>query len=404
MTQSAASDETKSARPGTFAPLAGLVILEVCTGAALSFAARLLGDLGAEVVKIEPPEGDALRRQGPFMSGAGEPASALFGYLNAGKRCVGMEIADPAATPLLARFVGRSDLVLFDANAEAALLRDLLVAGRRQGPAALVFSPYGLKGARADRAGSSFTAQHSGGYAYHQAYPATDPGKVPPTGAADREADMILGLVAANAALWALMSRRDGEARPVVDLSAEDGFAYLLVDALADLKEGRLGPTRKRLPGQGITIAGGLVWFLPCSDGAIMVSPREDHQWARWVKMMGDPAWARDKELCGSRAIRTTNAARLQELMEPWAAGVKAQDTFRQAQAAKIACFPICSATDLLENSQLLSRLFFETLSAPGKTDIAMPGLPFLVRSSSGATLPRPRRRAFPQLVEQADV
>lgn len=401
MAESATRDQTT---PDGFAPLAGLHILEVHTGVALSFAGRLLADLGAETVKIEPPLGDELRRQGPFMAGAGEPASALFGHLNAGKRCVGINGADPAATPLLEGLIGRADLVLFEAGAEIPALSALLAPGRKGGPAAVVMSPHGLKGIRAGKAGSAFTAQHSGGYAYHQAYPATDPDRIPPTGAADREADMLLGLVAANAALWALLACRDGAPRPVVDLSAEDTFAYLLVDALADLKEGRLGPTRRRQPGQGITIAGGLVWYLPCSDGAIMVSPREDHQWARWVALMGSPAWARDKELCGSRAIRTANAARLQGLMEPWALGVKAHDIFRQAQAAKIACFPVCSAADLLENRQLLSRQFFETLSAPGKADIAMPGLPFMIRSSSGATLARPRGRTFPELAEHADV
>jgi crotonobetainyl-CoA:carnitine CoA-transferase CaiB-like acyl-CoA transferase len=378
-------------------PLAGMRVLEVGSATSACFAAKLLGDLGAEVVKIEPVSGDPLRQQGPFMAGAGpESVSALFGYLNSGKRCIGIDFSADAARGVVASLLTRCCLVLWVADdAATAPLKDLIDPARQGRPATVVLSPFGLTGERAGRAGSDFVAQHCGGFAYHQAYPVADPDITPPTGCADREAEMIVGLVAANAALWALLSAKQGAAAPFVDLSSEDVFAYLLVDALADLKEDRLAPLRKRLPGQGITIAGGLVWFLPCADHAIMVSPREDHQWARWVELMGNPAWAADRALCGSREARTIHSGRLQVLMAEWSVHQKAHDTFQKAQAARVACFAVSTAADLVQNQQLHAREFFETLTAAGRVDVTMPGLPFRMRSSSGATLPRGRRRAF---------
>jgi crotonobetainyl-CoA:carnitine CoA-transferase CaiB-like acyl-CoA transferase len=383
--------------------LAGVRVLEIGSSVSAAFAGKLLGDLGAEVIKIEPASGDPLRQQGPFMAGAAPgSASALFGYLNAGKRCIGLDLRADAARAMVTTLMERSDLAFWVADDDTiAHLENLIDHARPQRPATIVLSPFGLKGARASRAGSAYVAQHSGGFAYHQAYPVTDPALTPPTGCADREADMIVGLVAANAAMWALMSATDGAPKPVVDVSAEDAFAYLLVDALADLKDGKLTPSRKRLPDQGITVAGGLIWFLPCVDGAIMVSPREDHQWARWTELMGNPAWANDPALCGSRAARTINSAQLQVLMAQWSATQKAHGVFRMAQAIRVACFPVSTPTDLVRNEQLLAREFFDTLTADGARDVAVPGLPFRMLSSGGTSLARGRRRSVPALDEQ---
>jgi crotonobetainyl-CoA:carnitine CoA-transferase CaiB-like acyl-CoA transferase len=379
-------------------PLDGVRVLEVGSSVSASFAARLLGDLGARVTRVEPRAGDPLRAQGPFMGGASR-VSALFGYLNAGKDCIGADLASDAARAMLSDLVDHSDLVLWVADdAVVAHLRDLVDEARPQRPATVVLSPFGLKGARAGNAGSAYVAQHSGGFAYHQAYPVADPAATPPAGCADREADMVVGLVAANAALWALLAGAGDAAKPLVDLSAEDTFAYFLVDALADFKEGRLPPSRKRRPDQNITVAGGLIWFLPCADGAIMVSPREDHQWVRWTELMGSPAWARDPALCGSRATRTTHSAQLQVLMAQWSATQNAHDVFRKAQALRVACFPVSTPADLVRNEQLLARYFFDTLTTDGTGDVAMPGLPFRMLSSNGASLRRGARRSFPVL------
>jgi crotonobetainyl-CoA:carnitine CoA-transferase CaiB-like acyl-CoA transferase len=187
----------------------------------------------------------------------------------------------------------------------------------------------------------------------------------------------------------ALAEPRDHTAPPWIDLSAEDVFAWNLVDAFAEYHDGTLTPGRKRRPGREITIAGGLVWLLPCADGTIVVSPREDHQWARWVELMGNPAWAQDQALCGTRAIRTARAAELGRLMREWSANVSARPIFEQAQAARVACFPVSTAQDLLSNHQLAARRFFRNFTVPGVADLSMAGLPFTMRDSSAHTLPR---------------
>src|SRR5579885_1506226 len=76
------------------APLAGLRVLELGEFVSAAYCTRLLADLGAEVLKVEPPEGDRARRYGPYRGGVPDPeASGLFLYLNQGKQLVTLDLA-----------------------------------------------------------------------------------------------------------------------------------------------------------------------------------------------------------------------------------------------------------------------------------------------------------------------
>jgi crotonobetainyl-CoA:carnitine CoA-transferase CaiB-like acyl-CoA transferase len=361
-------------------PLAGVRVLEVGSDVSLAFATRLLADLGAEVLRPDPPGEDPLRFAPPMAAGG----SALFAYLNHGKRTLP---PDAATVGELAR---QADLVLWAPEAAGGAALGVELPGREDADrrATLIVTPHGLSGPRAGQPGNAFTAQHAGGFAWHQASPVSDTEAQPPLGCPDREAAMFVGLIAANAAMAALAEPPGGPA-PWIDLSAEDCFAWNLVDALAEYHDGVLSPGRQRQPGKEITIAGGLIWLLPCADGTIVVSPREDHQWARWVELMGSPGWAADAEMCGTRAARTRHAAKLGALMRAWSATQPARPVFEQAQAARVACFPISTAPDLLANRQLAARRFFRDLALPDGAALPMPGLPFAMRDGTGAELAR---------------
>lgn len=368
-------------------PLAGVKVVEVGASVSAAFGARLLADLGAEVIKVEPREGDALRQEGPFLPSG---ASALFGHLNHGKRSIVLDGHGAPGAQALTDLARNCDVLIWaaqDGHPASACPASLLDRNAIAAPAIVLLSAFGQRGARSGWTGSEYIAQYSGGYAYHQACPVSDPAATPPVGCADREAAMLCGLVVANAALWAL-TMPDDAPKPVIDLSAEDVFAAMLIDPLADYHRGTQPPGRAREPGRSITIAGGLVWLLPCADGTILVSPREDHQWQRWVALMGTPAWTADAALCGSRETRTRNAPALQKLMAVWSIGETAHSVFERAQAARVACFPVSTAEDLLHNPQLAARHFFNTLRDSGAEAI-MPGLPFAMQSGGGTSLPR---------------
>ncbi|WP_428029436.1 CoA transferase [Ancylobacter sp.] len=369
-------------------PLAGLTVLELGSDISVAFGARVLADLGAEVVKVEPPEGDPLRREAPLTPGGD---SALFAYLNRGKTLVSLDGETADGWRTLGELAGRSDLVL---------ATDLAMRGAApdwpQRPATLIVSPQGQSGPTTGRPSSPFIQQHASGFAFHQASPVTDPESTPPVGCADWEGDMAGGLVVAIAALWAVEAAKGARPGPVVDLSHEDLLVYMLVEPFADWQAGTDVTDRRRDPAKGLTIAGGLVWYLPCADGAVMVSPREDHQWARWCEVMGHPGWTRDASLCGDRVVRTNNAARLQELMARWSTTQRTHDVVEAAKQARVACFPVSTPRDLIENAQLRARGFFDDVRFADGTMLPMPALPFRFINQGGEEMGRGGETAAP--------
>jgi crotonobetainyl-CoA:carnitine CoA-transferase CaiB-like acyl-CoA transferase len=381
-----------------FRPLAGVRCIEVGHDVSAAFGARLLADLGAEVIKVEAPEGDAGRRAPPLLASDGQAVSALFAYLNYGKRSVTLDTGKREGAALLEDLLRRSDLAICAPGVAATAVLERLDPLTR--PTLVFVSPHGMVGPRSAQPSAPVVLQHAAGFAFHQASPVSDPASTPPTGCADMEGAMAIGIVAANAALWALRAVEPGQPKPFVDLSGEDVYAYLLIEPFADWCAGLPTRERQRDPAKPSMVAGGLVWLLPCADGAVMVSPREDHQWERWIEVMGRPAWTADAALCGDRDIRARHATTIGERMTEWSVHQMTQDVFAKAQAQRVACFPVSTAKDMVHNAQLVARGFYSTLRLTEDVAIPVAGLPFELRTTSGATLRRGGEVAAPVLGE----
>jgi benzylsuccinate CoA-transferase BbsE subunit len=253
----------------------------------------------------------------------------------------------------------------------------------------LSMSWLGLDIAAESQPHSPLTLQHRSGYALHQSLPVTDPARRPPVGCAEREANLVVGVSGASAAMWALLVVAAGGRGPHVDLSFHDFFAaHVYPGPLAEWCEGERAFRRSRKDFGGTEVAGGLVWMLQCSDGWIMVSPREQHQWARWIELMGSPEWAKDASLCGDRNARRDNYVAVQKLMSEWTINRTRQAIFDVTRAARVACFPVNDAIDLLENQQLHARDFFNSLRMASGRLLPIPGLPFTITTDQGR---RPR-------------
>lgn len=375
--------------------LRGVTVVEWAVGLSAAYCGRILAELGAEVLKIEQPgTGDALRHEGPFGPDAPYGGdSALFAYVNAGKRSITLDPDRPTGADLLKRLTDRSQILLESGRASRSST-PWLGAGalRRENPRLVWLSvtPDGRTGSRRERATSDLVIQHFAGWAYHQAMPVADPGRTPPVGGADREGPLAAGIAGAIAALWGLLMVQAGHAGPDIDLAVSDFYAHLLVEPVGNWSRGerRFNRLWKENSG-GAEVAGGLVWILPCADGFVMVSPREQHQWQRWIEVLGGPEWSTDAALCGDREARRANGLRLQELMAEWSVNHSRREVFERAQAARVACFPISTPADLLTNAQLEHRGFFHRLPTADGTALPIPGLPFHMRTTDGAELPR---------------
>src|SRR3954464_9168804 len=121
------------ARTGGGGGLGGLRVTGRAKMVAAPFCAKVLADMGAEVLKVEPPEGDAARRVGPFAGGeAGDERSLLFLHLNTSKESIQLDITPRAGAALFARLVADADVLIDDrppdSGADPATCHDALCA------------------------------------------------------------------------------------------------------------------------------------------------------------------------------------------------------------------------------------------------------------------------------------
>lgn len=382
-------------------PLAGVRVLELAQGVAGPYAAKLLADLGALITKLEPPAGDTARRLGPFAQTA-EPSderSGLFAYLNAGKRGIVLDLETRAGRAACAALADTVDL-LIDSYPPGELERHALgdPEPRLRWPSLVRVSvtPFGQSGPRASWHGNDLIAFHSSGFAY--AFPSlqVDAPDLPPLNGPTYAAEFLAGQVAAAAALHGLLvAQRTGHGSHL-DVSLQEA-----VGAANYAQFNQVGPAattpRRRVFSDRPSNA--VVALLPCADGWVAISPREEHQWARWLEVMGGPAWAADPRFA-DRAARERNWTVLYPLLAGWSRARSKTELFEAAQARRVACFPLGTATDLLGSAQLAARAFFvevEDLALGGR--VAMPGRPYHLAVGLEPVPPPPATRA-PRLGE----
>jgi crotonobetainyl-CoA:carnitine CoA-transferase CaiB-like acyl-CoA transferase len=160
----------------TAGALSDVLAVEIATGVAGPYAGRLLSDLGAQVVKVEPAGGDPIRNEPPLVG----RESAFFNWLNAGKLGV---IAEPG-DERLARLTARADIVIHDLRGAAADAFEAGVCAANPRAVVVSLSPYGRSGPRADWQASELTEWATSGFGYIGGDPAREPLSLPANAAA----------------------------------------------------------------------------------------------------------------------------------------------------------------------------------------------------------------------------
>ena len=349
--------------------LSDVVVLELATGAAGPYASKLLADLGAQVIKIEPPRGDPMRAEPPLRRGE----SALFNYLNGNKLGASLAVADLRVDDL----ARHADIVIHSLRgAEAAALEARLAAVR---PSAVVISltPYGRTGERARWAGTPLTEWATSGFHYI----AGDPERAPlalPGFQAEYHAGLHAG-VAALAALW--HARETGEGQRI-EISHQE--ACLSDHAWVTTMWTHMGQVQRR--------SGAL--YAKCLDGHIYMFNLAPYP--NLFVLMERFDLLADEEL-----LQPLNwIARFPEVfaaLSEWAATRTRQEIYHAAQELRIAVSPVNTMADVAANAQLASRDWFGTVEAGGDRFQA-PGFPYRLSET-----PCEQRLPAPKLGEHTD-
>src|SRR5206468_1649119 len=209
---------------------------------------------------------------------------------------------------------------------------------------------------------------HSSGFAH--GFPAlqVDSADLAPLNAPTYAAEFLAGQWAAAAALHGLLGAQQTGIGGHLDVSVQEAIAAANNSQFNSmLKTGRAERVFSDQPSNA-TVA-----LLPCADGWVAISPREEHQWTRWLEVMGGPAWAEDPRFA-DRLSRERNWAELYPLLAEWSKLHAKNELFEAAQARRVACYALGTATDLLASPQLAAREFFVDTDLDG---VKMPGRPY---------------------------
>jgi crotonobetainyl-CoA:carnitine CoA-transferase CaiB-like acyl-CoA transferase len=364
----------------------GLQVLDLGQGISVPFCAKMFADLGAQVIKVEPPGGDAARKLGPFPDDVPNPEkSGIFLALNTNKLGITLNLETATGRELLLQLADEVDLLV--ENFPPAYLPGLgldFQTLRQRNPKLVLTSvtPFGQTGPWANFQANNLILCNLSGHSLGHPGPVDDLESQPPLQLAAHQAEFIAGLSAATASVLALNRRRHTGAGCQVDVSAVESLAVLPQSALAEFA---LGIQPK---GRHKDVAGrlSLLALLPCADGYVGISPRQQDQWERMVELMDCPEWAGDPQFA-TRDSRLENWNDLEPLLAAWTSTLTKEEVYRRCQASHIPSFPLNTAADLFQSPQFQAREFFVEAEHPVAGKLSYPGWPFRLGSGNRAEL-----------------
>ena len=363
--------------------LPGIRVLELGEGVSAPYCGKILAGLGAEVIKVEPPDGDISRLMGPFPGDAPHlEKSGVFLALNANKYGVTLDIESEEGADTFRRLALSADILIESMPIGWLDERQLGYTDLTEDNPALVMtslSPFGTWGPYAGYKLTDLTLFHLSGQAHSLLGPVEDPDSEPPIRAGGHQAELVAGMSAAAATLMALFRRRVSGEGCHIEASAYEAMATQLVSALVSCAFDSPPPSRSLAEVQEAT-TGGVVsavgGILPCNDGYVAISPREDAQWQRWVELMDNPEWASEERFV-TRDGRESNFTELWELVSEWTKPRSKHDIARMGQERRIPCFPVNTVHDLFNDPHLRERGFFTTFEHPTAGVLRYPGVPY---------------------------
>ena len=332
-------------------PLAGLRVLEVATLYAAPQIGAMLGDLGADVVKVEPPSGDPMRRMGVVRDGV----SRNWLWVGRNKRSIALDLAtvdsDDRAT--FRELVGAADVLIENLDGKTrerwGCTYDEL-ATISPGLVVISVSCYGMTGPYADRPGAGTLAEAFGGLAHM-----TGDADGPPTLASVALGDTLTafsGVIGAIAACWARDGRGgDGRGR-LVDVTMYEPVVVVMGATIATYDPATDPPTRS-----GSRVHGGVPRNVyRTRDGRwIAVSGTTDAQVARLLALIGKDS-PDALERYGTSAARLAVADELDALLAEWVATQEHDAALDALLGARVPAAPVNDVRDLLADPHLEAR------------------------------------------------
>ena len=388
------SGRPPNAPPG---PLAGIRVADCSTVLAGPYCTMLLADLGADVVKVEPPEGDATRGWGPPWVGnadAGTRTAAYFLAVNRNKRSIRLDLRGDPGRTVLSRLLARSDVLVENfrvGGLERMGFGDAELTALNPDLVHLAISGFGPDGPDAAKPGYDFVVQAVGGLMSITGAADEDGGR--PTKVGVAISDVVSGLFGAVSVLAGLLARTSGSHGQRIDVSLLESTLAVLVNQaqnafVGGVAPGRMGNAHPNLvPYEAFATA----------DGELVVAVGSERQWPRLCEAIGLPGLAADPRYA-TNGDRVERRADLRATLAPRFAERFTAEWIMALDAADVPCGPINDVIAAFDAPQAVAREMTVEVEHPVLGAVRQVGLPFRLSAT-----PASIRTAPPLLGEHAD-
>ena len=361
--------------------LAGIRVLDLAGGVAGGYCSKLLAELGAEVILVEPPGGDASRHLGPFPGDTPDPErSGLFLYLHAGKRSTLSDVRTADGLALVSRLAAGADVLITRHLPEELVTAGLDIEALRAAHPALVhvsITHVGLTGPYRAWKGDEITDYAMGGYLQFGGDPERGPLMVP-----GYQAQHHAGMQGALATLVALAESDRSGAGQSVDVSAVE--AMLSAHSWTSVAWSHEGLVMSRTPTDLVRCADGWVFFMFTNlEGILLLIERPD--------LLDDPRFATIQS-------RMQHREELRQIIAAWCTDRTMEEIYRCGQELRVAVTPVYTVRDLDCSPQLAARRWFREIEHPRAGRVRLPGPPYALTAT-----PTPLTRPAPLLDEHGE-
>ncbi len=332
---------------GRQGPLTDIRVLDCSTVLAGPFAAAVLADFGADVIKIEHPRrGDSMRGHGAQVNGEG----IWWKLISRNKRCVGLDLSDPEASEIFKQMIADADVVVENFRPGTLERWGLGWNRLREINPGLVLcrvTGFGQDGPYSGRPAFGTLMESMSGFAYMTGA-ADGPPTLPPFGLADS----IAGLTAVGAVLMALRHRDAGGGGQVVDLSILEPITATLGPHISVYDQ--LGLIARRQGNRSVNNAPRNIYR--SSDGAwLAVSTSSEPVATRALRLIGHPE-VTEQPWFSSGAGRAEHSDELDEMMSAWIGARTAAEVIAAFEEAEVALAPVYDVAEYLADPQVVHR------------------------------------------------
>jgi CoA:oxalate CoA-transferase len=368
-------------------PLSGVKVLDLTRILSGPFATALLGDMGADVIKVEAPEGDSVRFQGAVKDGL----SWYFAQFNRNKRSIRLDLRKPEAKAILSRLIQQSD-VLVENFRPGVLTRmgfdDDRLKALRPSLVTCSINGFGSTGPYRDRPAFDFIAQAMSGFMSVNGGPDD-----PPLRSGLPISDLVAGLYAAfSIAACVVRARSTGQGQRA-EVSLTNGLVSLLSYIATNYFATGTVPSRA---GNDHPIAAPYGLF-PTRDGQIALAPADDAFFRRLADALDEPGLKTDP-LYATQSARVANRARINAIVGGKLAANTTGHWVETLNRAGVPSGPVNSVAEVFTDPQILAQDMVLDVDHPGYGLVRMLGFPIKLSDT-----PCRVRRTAPALGEHSD-